>query len=36
MELKPEQIEKFKELHKDFPDFKKYSEDEAVEIMQEL
>lgn len=28
MELKPEQIEKFKELHKDFEDFKKYSDTE--------
>jgi hypothetical protein len=32
MELKQEQIEKFKELHKDFPDFAKYSEDEVKEI----
>lgn len=32
MELKPEQIEKFKELHKDFEDFKKYSDAEIREI----
>ncbi|HBG68866.1 hypothetical protein A2W67_02655 [Candidatus Nomurabacteria bacterium RIFCSPLOWO2_02_40_28] len=32
MELKPEQIEKFKELHKGLDGFEKYSEDEVREI----
>ena len=32
MELKPEQIKRFIELHKDCPDFKNYSEDQVREI----
>jgi len=32
MELKPEQIGKFKELHKDFPEFANYTEDQVREI----
>lgn len=32
MNLKPEQIEKFKELHKDFPEFANYTEDQVIEI----
>ena len=32
MELKPERIKEFKELHKDFPEFAKYSEDQIKEI----
>lgn len=32
MELTPELIEEFKELHKDYPDFAEYSEDEVVKI----
>lgn len=32
MELKPEQIDKFKELHKDCAGFENYSEDEVREI----
>ena len=32
MELKQEQIDKFIELHKDFEDFKKYSDAEIREI----
>ena len=32
MELKQEQVEKFKEIHKDHVDFENYSEKEVVEI----
>jgi hypothetical protein len=32
MELKPEQIQKFVELHKNVPGFEKYSEAEIKEI----
>jgi len=32
MELKPEQIQKFIELHRDFPEFKNYSDAEIREI----
>jgi hypothetical protein len=32
MELKPEQIERFKEIHKDCEDFERYSEDQIREI----
>ena len=32
MELNQEQIDKFIEIHKDFPDFKKYSEEQVREI----
>lgn len=32
MELKPEQIERFIELHKNIPDFEKYSEAQIREI----
>ncbi|MEK7089150.1 MAG: hypothetical protein AAB913_03410 [Patescibacteria group bacterium] len=32
MNLKLEQIEKFKELHKDFPEFANYTEDQVIEI----
>lgn len=32
MKLNPKQIQEFKELHKDYPDFSKYSEDEIGEI----
>jgi hypothetical protein len=32
MELKPEQLDKFVELHKDFVDFENYSKDEVREI----
>jgi hypothetical protein len=32
MELSSEQINKFKEIHKDFEDFSKYSEEEVIEI----
>ena len=32
MELKPEQVNKFIELHKDLPEFKRYSEAEVREI----
>jgi len=32
MQLKPEQIKKFIEIHKDFPDFQNYSEEQMIEI----
>ena len=32
MELKPDQIQKFIELHRDCPEFKNYSDDEIREI----
>jgi uncharacterized protein YdcH (DUF465 family) len=32
MELKPEQVKQFKELHKDCDGFEKYSEDQIREI----
>ncbi len=32
MELKPEQIKKFIEIHKDMAGFENYSEDQKVEI----
>lgn len=32
MELKPSQVQKFKELHKDLEGFDKYTEDEIREI----
>lgn len=32
MELKPEQINKFKELHKDVAGFENFSEEQIVEI----
>jgi hypothetical protein len=32
MELKQKQIDRFIELHKDFPDFKNFSEEQVREI----